>query len=166
MSDAAEPFFAVKEQPQKTRLQEKGKNTFHGQSLADDAAGGLGEFRPVGAELKFHGDAGDDAEGKVDAENFCPETRGAVVVLIAGAQRHGFEDDDQKGQAHGQLREQIVERNREGEMQTVYIQCGSHAGTSVLGLRVSGLEKAGTSRERTARKDHRYLRIFPARGTF
>jgi hypothetical protein len=44
------------------------------------------------------------ANREVDAENSCPEARGAVVVFLAGAQGDGFEDDDQQGQAHGQLR--------------------------------------------------------------
>ena len=36
---------------------------------------------------------------------------------IAGAKSHGLEDDDQQGQAHGELGKEIVERHREGELQ-------------------------------------------------
>ena len=39
MGTRAEALFAVEEQAQKCRLQEKSEHAFHGQSLADDAAG-------------------------------------------------------------------------------------------------------------------------------
>ena len=67
------------------RFEEEGKHAFHGKRLSNYAAGGLRKCRPVRSELKFHGNAGDDADSEVDAENPGPETRGAVVMLVAGA---------------------------------------------------------------------------------
>src|SRR5690348_8224676 len=101
MADATEFFLAVEKEAKKTRFEEKGKDAFHGQSLADYAAGGSGERGPVGAELKFHGDAGDDADGEIDAEDASPEPRGAIVVFVAGAKSFGFEINEQERQAHG-----------------------------------------------------------------
>jgi hypothetical protein len=37
-------------------------------------------------------------------------------MLVSGAQSHGFQDDDQESQTHGQLREQIVKRDRKSEV--------------------------------------------------
>src|SRR5208283_1716514 len=119
--DAAESFFTEEKQAQKTGFEKEGKNPLHGKGLADNAAGGFGKFGPVGAELKFHGDAGDDADGEVDGEDFGPKARGFGVVLVASAESDGFEDDNEQGKAHGQLREQIMESNREGEVQAVYV---------------------------------------------
>jgi len=130
MTDAAKSFFAIEEETKKTGLQEEGKNAFHGECLANDTAGSLRKLGPICAELKFHGDAGDDAEGEVNPEDFGPEASSAVVVLVAGAEEHSFKDDNQKGKAHGQLRKKIVESHREGEMEAVNIQSGSHADTS------------------------------------
>ena len=121
MTDTAEPFFAKEKEAEEGGLEEKREKSFHREGLANDAAGGSGEFGPVGAELKFHGDTGDDADGEVNAENFGPEASRAIVVLVAGAKRDGFENDDEQGEAHGQLREQVMESNGKGEMQTMDI---------------------------------------------
>ena len=75
------------------------------------------EARPVGAELEFHGDAGDHAHGEIDGEDLRPEARRAIVVLVAGAQRHGFQNHDQQRQAHGQLRKEVMKGDGESEMQ-------------------------------------------------
>ena len=85
-------FSPNKKQAEEAGLQKKREDAFHGERLADHAAGGAGERRPVGAELKFHGDAGDDAEGEVDAEDARPESRGAIVMLVAGAERISFSE--------------------------------------------------------------------------
>jgi len=56
--------FTKEEQSEETGLQEKRNNALHGQGLTDHTSCGLGEFRPVSAELKLHGNAGDDPKGK------------------------------------------------------------------------------------------------------
>ena len=70
----AQPLFAKQEQAQETRFQEEREHAFHGQRLADHAAGGPGEPRPVRAELEFHGDAGHHAHGEVDGEDLAPRS--------------------------------------------------------------------------------------------
>jgi hypothetical protein len=60
----------------------------------------LREAGPVGPELEFHGNSGDDAEEKIDREYLGPETRRLVVPLISFPQRERFEDDDQGREAH------------------------------------------------------------------
>jgi hypothetical protein len=37
----------------------------------------------------------DSSDGETDGEDFDPEAGGAVVVVAAGAERHGSEDEDQ-----------------------------------------------------------------------
>ena len=78
-------FSPNRNRPRKLDSRKNEKTPFHGQRLSDDAAGGLGKARPVGAELEFHGDAGDHAHGEIDGEDLRPEARGVVVVLVAGA---------------------------------------------------------------------------------
>jgi hypothetical protein len=81
--------------------------------------GGLGEPRPVRAELELHGDAGHHADGEVDGENLGPEAGALAVTFLAGAQSHGLQDDDQQRQPHGELRKDVVKRHRESEVQAV-----------------------------------------------
>ncbi len=128
MEAGREALFAIDEQAEEGGFEEEGEDAFHGEGLADDAAGGAGEGGPVGAELELHGDAGDDAHGEVDAEDFDPEARGFVVVRGAGAEGDGFEDEDEEGEAHRQLREDVVEGDGEGELETVDGQRGVHWG--------------------------------------
>ena len=45
---------------------------------------------------------------------------GLVLVALAAAQSNGAKDKDQQGEPHGQLREQVVERDREGKVQPVH----------------------------------------------
>jgi hypothetical protein len=71
-----EALFAEEEEAEEGRFEEEGEDAFHGEGLADDAAGAARELRPVGAELELHGNAGDDAEQEVDGEDLGPEARG------------------------------------------------------------------------------------------
>ena len=127
MAAGAETLFAKEQQSQERGLQKKRKDTFHGERLADDAAGGSGEARPVRAELEFHRDAGHDPDGEVDSENPGPEPRGTVVMIIAGAQPNGFQDYDEQRQAHRELREDVVVGNGERKMQAMNSQGILHA---------------------------------------
>src|SRR5271168_4822334 len=125
----AQTLFAEEEQAEERGFQEKGKHAFHGEGLADHAAGGFRELRPVCAELKFHRDAGDHAEGKADAEDFGPETRGVVPAFVAGAQSDGLQDEDQQGKSYGELRENVMEGDGECEEEAMNGYCVFH-GTS------------------------------------
>src|SRR5262249_10640636 len=77
------------------------------------------EPAPVGPELKLHRDAGDDADREVEAEQPRPEPRGVGMRRVAAAERSPLEIDDEPRQAHRQLREEIVIRDREAELQAV-----------------------------------------------
>ena len=119
MRELRQALFAEEEQAEESRFEEEGKDAFHSQRLADDAAGSPRELRPVGAELEFHGDAGDDAEQEVDGEDFRPEARGLVPAVVAGAQGDELHHHHQQRQAHGELRKQIVERDGKREVDAV-----------------------------------------------
>src|SRR5205814_591359 len=129
MSDASEFFLAKEKESKKTRFEEERKYAFHCERLSDNTSCGFRKLRPIGAKLKFHGNSGHHAHGKVDAENFCPESRRLVVVLVAGAQSFGLQINQEQRQTHGQLRENIVEGYREGEVQPVNVDSVSHAPT-------------------------------------
>jgi len=99
-----EALLSEQESAEEAGFQEEGKHAFHGEGLSDDASGCFGEARPIGPELKFHGDAGDHAHDEIDGEYLRPEPGRAVVAIMAGAQGHGLENQDQQCQPHGQLR--------------------------------------------------------------
>jgi hypothetical protein len=110
---------AEHEQAEERRFEEEGEHAFHRQRLPDDAAGDLREARPVRAELKLHRQAGDDADGEVDAEDPNPEPRRVVPLRAPGAERCSLHDDDEQRQSECQLRKQIVVDDGEGELHPV-----------------------------------------------
>jgi hypothetical protein len=83
---------------------------------------------PIGAELKFHGDAGHHAHDEVNSENARPEACRLVIEFVIAAQRQCLQHNNQRRQAHRQLREEIVKSNREGEVQAVNQECAIHNG--------------------------------------
>ena len=91
-----------------------------------NAPGKARELRPIGAELKFHGDAGDNTQHEVDAEDLRPEAHRLVVRFVASPDGERLEHDDQRRQAHRQLRKQIMKSDGEGKMNTVEKQCVVH----------------------------------------
>jgi len=92
-------FFAEEKEAEEGGLQEEGDDTFHGERHADDAAGATGELTPIGAVLELHGDAGNNAEEKIDGEDFAPEARGDIIlcllVRIRDAESDRLQNDDQ-----------------------------------------------------------------------
>jgi hypothetical protein len=136
MRPRAKPLFPVEKQSQERRLQEEGEHAFHGQGLADHAARKAREQRPVGAELKFHGNAGHHPEHEVDAENARPKARRLAVefpaILVFAAEGQSLQHDDQRRQPHGELGEKIVERDGEGEVQTMNQERAIHRGSPVV----------------------------------
>ena len=64
---------------------------------------------------------------EVDPEDLAPEPGALVVVLVPGAERRGLEDEDQQRQPHGELGEEIVVGDGEGEVQAMDGQRGIHA---------------------------------------
>src|SRR6185369_2484975 len=120
MHGAAQMFFAVQEQSEEGRFHEESEHTFHGQRLSDHASSEAREMRPVGAELKFHGNASDNTDHEVDTKDLRPETRGSIVALVLLPHRHGLEHHDERCQSHGQLREKIVVSDSERKVQSMY----------------------------------------------
>ncbi len=135
---AREAFLAEEEEAEEGGFEEEGEDAFHGEGLADDSAGAAGELGPVGAELKLHGDAGDDAEDEVDGEDAGPEARGLVVAGVVAGEGDGLEDDDEQRQPHGELGEEIVIGDGERKMDAVEEE-NVHLGPHYIPLRVSAV---------------------------
>ena len=76
-------------------------------------------MRPIGPELKLHGDARHHSDREVDGEDFYPKARRLVVTFVAGPERHCFQNDNQQRQPHGELRKKVVKGNRESKMQPI-----------------------------------------------
>jgi hypothetical protein len=87
MQPGAGAFRTVEEKTEKGGFEKERKDALHGERGGDDAARKLRELRPVRAELKLHRDACDDAEQKIDPEDFGPEARRPVVAFIAFPER-------------------------------------------------------------------------------
>ena len=79
-------------------------------------------MRPVGAKLKFHRNFGNDAHDEADAKDFRPEPWRAVIEDIVGPQIHRLQNDDERGQSHGELREEVMKRNGESEAEPMHQQ--------------------------------------------
>src|SRR5581483_11387457 len=75
-------LLAEQKYAEKTGLQEKGKHAFHGQRLADHSSGGFRKSRPVGPELKLHGNTGDHTHSEADPEDLGPESRRSIVLIV------------------------------------------------------------------------------------
>ena len=90
----SQSLFAENQQSQKSRFEEKRKDAFHRQGLSQHSARCFRELSPICAELKFHGNASDDAHGEINGKDFHPETRRLVVSLIATPERDGLQDQD------------------------------------------------------------------------
>src|ERR1700749_2935609 len=98
MLDAAQPVPGKKEQPDESRLEEEGHQAFNGQRCAEYIAYIVRIIRPVRAELEFHGDAGRDAHGEIDAEQHAPEFDKVTPDLPTSHYEHGFHDAEQNGE--------------------------------------------------------------------
>ena len=79
---SGEFLFGKQKESQEGALQKETEHTLHRERLADQAAGGFGESCPVGAELKFHLDAGHHSHRKMNRKDFGPEA-GALILRIA-----------------------------------------------------------------------------------
>src|SRR2546423_15030530 len=112
---------------------------------------------PVSAELKFHRDARHDTEHEVNAENFGPEAGSLVISLVITAESQSLQHHNQRGQAHGELGEEVMKRDRKRKMETVNQQCTIHS--SPLCTRAYGAVNTAGVIEITFRtKSYRCLR--------
>jgi hypothetical protein len=114
-----QPPLAPDEDEQEAGFEEEREEPLHRQRLPDHAARVAAEPGPVGAELELHGNAGDHPHREVDAEDPDPEARGVVPTLPARPQAARLHEDDQEGQPHGELREQVVIDDRERKLEAV-----------------------------------------------
>jgi len=113
------PSFFSPKRNRPRKLEEEGEHSLHRERLADHTAGKRGEARPVGAELEFHRDAGNDTNCEIDGENLCPEAGRSVVTLIVLPQGDPLEHNDEQAKSHRELREEVVKRDGECKLQTV-----------------------------------------------
>ena len=74
---------------------------------------------PVRAELKLHGNARADADCEIDSKDPDPEAGSIVPALPVWPEAPRLHEDNQEGQAHGELGEQIVIDDGERELEAV-----------------------------------------------
>ena len=108
---------AEKEQADESGFEEERHQSFNGQRRAENVADVVRVIRPVGAELEFHGQAGGDAQRKVDAEQLAPEFGHVAVDFLAGHDEYRLHDDQQKRQPQCQGDEQEMVEGRGGKLQ-------------------------------------------------
>src|SRR5205814_5097352 len=95
MSARSEPFLTPDQRADERALEKEREHAFHRQRLSDDSAGVFGKVRPVRSELKFHRNAGHDADREIQSENLGPKSNRLVVFIIAGAERAPFPVNDE-----------------------------------------------------------------------
>jgi hypothetical protein len=66
------------------------EHSFHRERLSDHAAGILRKVSPIRSELKFHRNAGDDPDGKIESENLGPKPNSLIVFFVTGPERAPF----------------------------------------------------------------------------
>ena len=94
--------------PDEGGFQKKGGRGLDGQDCAKDIPHVFGIAGPVGAELKFKGNAGDHPDGKIDQKNLAPELGHLQVCFVAGAHIAGLHVGDHPAEAKGQGNEKKV----------------------------------------------------------
>ena len=102
---------AKQHDPKEDRLEEERGQHFVGQKWPCDIADSFHEPRPVGAKLKRHGDARDDAHRKGQGEYLDPELIGLQPAVFAGLGVSGLEKQQDPAKCDGNCRKQDVERH-------------------------------------------------------
>ena len=116
----ADPAVAEQHHAEKTRFQKECGQHLITEQRAGDIADALHVARPVGAELKAHGDAADDPERECQGEYFCPKPVGAqpiqLLLRIGRAQVLQPKKQQNPAQRDRNRGEQNVERDIGGEL--------------------------------------------------
>src|SRR5271154_3509735 len=109
-------FFAPDERADEGAFQEECEHPFHRQGLSDRAARVTGKVCPIRSELKFHGNAGYDANGKIEPKNLGPKADGLIVFFISCLKSTPFPIHKEPAQPHGELRKQVVINERKAKL--------------------------------------------------
>ena len=83
---------------------------------AEDGAGFIGKYAPVGAELVAHYEAGDDAHTEYDGEGFYPVMKEIVVNGFTRQEPQGFQYCKKARQTNGKCWKDNMECNCEREL--------------------------------------------------
>ena len=114
---AADAFHAEQHDAEEAGLEEEGRQHLVAHQGAEDGAGLVGEYAPVGAELVAHDDARHDAHAEADGEDLLPVVEEGEEDGAAGEEPQRLQDGEVAGEPDGEGREDDVERDREGELQ-------------------------------------------------
>jgi hypothetical protein len=76
-----------------------------------------GKGAPVGAELKFHGNAADDAHGEIKEKKPHPEPGMMIITYLPGNEPARFHNNQKDAQTDGQNRPDNMEYGRKRELQ-------------------------------------------------
>ena len=138
MLDAGQPVPGEEEQADEGRFEEEGHQPFDRQRRAEHIADIMRVIGPVGAELEFHGDAGGDAHGEIDAEQHAPEFHHVAPDRLAGHHIDGFHDAEQDGKPQRQRHEdEMIKRgNRElqaGKLDDIHCRPSVSAAVKEIG---------------------------------
>ncbi|SCM73941.1 hypothetical protein KL86PLE_130024 [uncultured Pleomorphomonas sp.] len=114
----ADAMEAEQHDAEKARFEEKGRQHLVAHQRADHRPDLVGELAPVGAELVGHDDARHDAHAEGDGEDRLPELEQLLVDLPLGDQPQRVEHEEIARQADGEGRQDDMEGNGEGELQS------------------------------------------------
>jgi len=137
----ADPVEAKQHDAEKTGFEKESRQHFVGHQRTDHGAGLVGEYRPVGAKLIGHDDAGHDAHAEDDGENLQPVFEQIEVELLSGPQPQAFEHGEIAGEADGERGKNEMEADREGELHPGKdhgIGCFEHGALPSTGLLAHG----------------------------
>ncbi len=108
----AQPIPAKEEHADEGGFQEERHQRLNGQRGTKNIAHVVRVIGPVGAKLELHGQPGGHAYGKVDSEQFAPESGHVLVDLLARHDVDGLHNRQDKGHTQGQRHKQkVIERS-------------------------------------------------------
>ncbi len=117
MLQACEPVPSEEEQADEGGFQEERHHAFDRQRRAEDVTDIMGVIGPVGTELEFHGDAGCNTHGEIDAKQQPPEFHHVAPNGATGGDVDAFYDCQDHRQAQSQGHEQEVIHGGQAELQ-------------------------------------------------
>ena len=114
--DLAQTIPAEEEQADERRFKEERHEPFECERCTENVANVVRVVGPVRAELEFHRDAGRNAEGEVDAEQFAPEARHVFPDHATCHHVNGFHDHHEPTKAQCERHENEVIHDRHGKL--------------------------------------------------
>ena len=118
MNPGTYPLPAKEHDTEKACLQKEGRQYLEIEKRRKNIGRGHHKTGPIGAELKLHHDARDDAYPEVDGKDLCPETIHPVIKLLPCQEPECLHDYQIAPEADRERREKNMEPYGRGKLES------------------------------------------------